>query len=196
MLRNPGGRLTDCANELNKSLSTISLIAGSDMFREYLARRKEEWRQEHDFALREKVTAVAEASLDLVLAKIQTKGDMIPMTTISAVSTSALDRLGYGPRAQPQVQVNVQNNDNRQVQVPVTAAALEEARAALRLAEARRIRAPDQIAYLEPEAHSNGERIGPMEGTELEPELPLPNDVVPVEAGQSGGRNDPDDLPS
>jgi hypothetical protein len=136
MIRNPGGTIKDCAAELNRHPNTISMIAGTDMFREYMAQRREEWRQHHDFALISKVTKVAEAGLDVLLEKLEKKKDQIPMQLVTEVAMSALDRLGYGPRREPAVAVNVQQNDNRVV-VAVDANALAEAREAMRLAEAR-----------------------------------------------------------
>jgi hypothetical protein len=98
MIRNPDKRLQDCANDLGKHVNTISQIANTDMFREYLARRKQEWREHHDFAIVSKVTQVAEAGLDLLLEKLEKKRDQIPMQLVTEMTTSALDRLGYGPK--------------------------------------------------------------------------------------------------
>jgi hypothetical protein len=129
MLRNPGRPMKDCAAELGKAENTIYMIAGTDMFRDYLAKRRAMYREQHDFALVSKVTQVAEASLDLILDRLDKKRDAVPM--------DLLDRLGYGAKPAPMVQINT-SVDNRHVTVPVSLDALAEARATLRRAEAVR----------------------------------------------------------
>jgi hypothetical protein len=138
LIRNPGGKLQDCATALNKHPNTISAIIHTDMFQEYLARRKEEFHKDHDYAIRSRLTAVAEASLDLMLGQLAKKGDQIPMQRLESLASTTLDRLGYGPQSAPAVAVNV-TQDNRSQTVSIqglTPQALEEARFALRQAEA------------------------------------------------------------
>lgn len=139
MIRNPSGSMADIAAALGKNPNTISSIASTDMFREYLARRKDEFRKDHDHAIRAKLTGVAEASLDLMLGQLRKKGDQIPMQRLESVVTSTLDRLGYAPAAAgPQVVVNATDSRTQTVNVVgLTPLALEEARQALRLAELR-----------------------------------------------------------
>jgi len=141
MIAHPGGRLQDCARDLNKNSSTISMIINSDVFRDYLAKRRAEWRERHDFALTSKTTKVAEAALDCLLVQLEKKKDQVPINTISEIATSALDRLGYSPQKTqaPSVQVNVQqNNDAKVIHAAVSPEALQEAREALRIAERNR----------------------------------------------------------
>lgn len=141
MIEHPGGQLQECARDLNKTPTTISLIIHTDVFKDYLAKRRAEWRERHDHALTSKTTAVAEAALDCLLVQLEKKKDQVPITTITEIATSALDRLGYSPqKAQPpSVQVNVQqNNDTKVVHAAVSPLALEEAREALRVAERNR----------------------------------------------------------
>lgn len=137
MIRNPDKPLRDCAKELNKAPQTIYMIVNTDLFKTYLQKRKESYASDHDFMLRSKLTDVASESLDIVLEKLKAKKDQIPMTTLVELTTGALDRLGYAPKATPAVNVNLQQNDNRTqiAVVGVTPAALEEAREALRRAE-------------------------------------------------------------
>lgn len=138
MLRNPGGKLEDCARELQKHPGTISQIWRTDMFQEYLARRKEEFHQQHDFVIRSKMTAIAEASLDIMLDTMNKKKDQIPMQRLESIAHGTLDRLGYGPKSAPAVVIDASQNDNRQQVVQVsglTPQQLEEAREALRLSE-------------------------------------------------------------
>ena len=166
MIRNPSGDMVDCARDLGRSAPTIRYIVNSDMFREFHARRREEWRKNHDFAIISRVTRVAERSLDLILDKMEKQADKIPMQLVTDIATASLDRLGYAPAQTPAVSVNIsQNNGTQMVNVPVTAAALEEARDALRAAEQKRA-----IEHREFEAIAE-----PGKGDEVVP-LPIEND--------------------
>lgn len=138
MIRNPGGDLADCARDLGRHAVTIRYIVNSDMFREFHAQRRQEWREHHDFAIVSRMTKVATKSLDVLLEKMDKQADKIPMQLITELATSSLDRLGYAPKTGPAVQVNVGDNRTQTINAPVTAAALEEARDALRAAERKR----------------------------------------------------------
>lgn len=140
MIRNPSSSLGDIAKALNKHPNTISMIINTDMFQEYLARRKDLWRKDHDFAIVSKVTRVAELALDSVAEHLEKKRDQVQLPIAVEAMTSALDRLGYGPKQQAAVSVSVDNSSRSQTVViqGVSASALEEARAALRLAETKR----------------------------------------------------------
>lgn len=134
MLSNPDAPLYECANALKKAPNTIYMIAKSDLFRAYLAQRRSDFEKHHDGVLRQKLTAVAESSLDILLSTLEKKRDHVPIGQLTDVAMGTLDRLGYSPNktAAASVQVNVQ-----QV-AAVSPAALEEARAALRRAEEKR----------------------------------------------------------
>lgn len=150
-LENPGRPLTECAKALGKAVNTINYITSTDMYRDYFARRREEWTKLHDLSLIVKTTKVAEKALDLMAEKMEKQGDKLPMNLVTEVATSALDRLGYAPKPpSASVEVNV-NNDNRTVMVPISAGALEEARDAIRAAEKARA-----LASLELEAEPEG----------------------------------------
>ncbi len=138
MLQHPGEPLKDCAAALGKHPQTINLIARTDMFKEYFQRRREEWTKMHDFALVAKTTKVAERALDLMADKLEKQGDKIPMNLLNEVATGTLDRLGYAPNKVQGPSVSVNVSDNRVVMVPIDASALQEARDAIRAAEARR----------------------------------------------------------
>jgi hypothetical protein len=139
-LEHPGGKLTDCAKELGKHVNTITMIVNTDMYRDYFARRREEWTRNHDFSIINKTTHVAERALDVMLDKLEKQADKLPMNLVTEVATSALDRLGYAPKPPASVEVNVNTDNRKVVMVPISAGALEEARDAIRAAEqARRI---------------------------------------------------------
>lgn len=148
MIRDPSLKLNDIAFELNKHPNTISLIVNTDMFREYLAQRKEQWRQNHDFTILKKVSRVAELALDSVAEQFEKKKDQVPLALAVETMTTTLDRLGYSPKQVSPVSVQVnQHSDNSTKTVViqgVSPAALEEARDALRLAEQRRAAVYDE----------------------------------------------------
>jgi hypothetical protein len=136
MIANPGGSLYDLAKHVHKSYQTVCYVLATDMFKDFLSQRKEEFRARHDHAIIHKTTAVAEKALDLMLEKMEKQGDKLQITKVTEIATSALDRLGYGPKSGPAVEVRVDNSDNRKiVMVPISAGALEEARDALRQVE-------------------------------------------------------------
>jgi hypothetical protein len=143
MIANPDKHLKECASALGKHANTISAIAQTDLFKRYLEERKREYRERHDFALVTKVTKVASLSLDILAEQLETKRTAVPIRDIAAISSSALERLGYGVQ-QPAaaVQVNVNNNPPA-----ISASALSEAREALRLAEERKRSEPPLIEH-------------------------------------------------
>ena len=69
------------------------------------------------------------------------KIDQVPLQLATEIASMTLDRLGFAPQRGPQVVVNTAN---QQVILPnaVSPAALEEARAALRAVEQRRLTSP------------------------------------------------------
>jgi hypothetical protein len=162
MIQNPGGLLKDCAKRLNRSENTISLIVNTDMFKTYYAERRREWQENHDFAIRDKLTRAAEGALDIMIEKMATQKAQIPMKIVTDVATSALDRLGFAPKSEPMVSVSVDNSRSQTVVIQsVSPAALEEARHALRLAEQRRsLPAPELELELAPSLVSSQGREG------------------------------------
>lgn len=165
MLRNPGGDMVKCAKDLDRSVGGLRMITSSDMFKEYYAQRRREWQEAHDFAILSRVNQVATKSLDLVLDKMERKGDQVPMNVAKDIAFSALDRLGYAPQNGPQVTVNT--GEQKNVFVAVTPDALEEARTALRLAESGRGAASNRRLELTAEVvgseavNAGAERIEP-----------------------------------
>lgn len=171
LIRTPAASNIDIAAELGKHSNTISMIVNTDMFREYLAQRKDEWRRQHDFAILSKLTRVAELSLESAAEYLEKKKDQIPLPVSINAMTSALDRLGYTPKTSPAVEVVV-NNDHRAQTVVVqgvSATALEEARNALRIAEGKRAEAYDGLIQhqpsLSPPSPGSGRRGTSRSGT-------------------------------
>lgn len=139
MLRNPGKTQEDCAAFFGKHPNTISRIVTSDVYRAYLAQRRREWQADHDGQLTQKLSDVAMKSMDVILEQLDKKRDALRIDVLKDLMGTSLESLGFGKPNAPQVQVNQMVDASQQtVTVSVTPAALQEARAALRLAEARR----------------------------------------------------------
>lgn len=137
LIRTPQATHADIAKAMGKHPTTIGMIVGTDMFKEYFHQRREEFRKDHDHAIRAQMTDIAHEGLGIVLEQLKAKRTQIPLNVALKVTESALDRLGYAPDSQPSVVVNT-NVDNRQQTVNLTglsATDLEEARAALRQVE-------------------------------------------------------------
>jgi hypothetical protein len=146
MLANPQATSQEIAKSLGRAASTISMIANTDLFRDYHSQRRQEFQKSHDFVLSGKLNKVAEKGLDLILEVMEKKRDTVPLTHLIAITNSSLENLGYGPKAPPSAPVQV--NVHQQVAVPVSAGALEEAREALRRAESKRLSEPPQFEML------------------------------------------------
>jgi hypothetical protein len=152
MIRNPGGTFKECGDYLNKHPQTIGAIAGTDMFKEYLARRKEEFHKDHDYAIRSRLTAVAEQSMDLILDTMKKKGDQIPLARLESLASSALENLGYGVES-AKVVVNTGPQNTNQVVVNVSTSDLEDARMAMRQAELMKAGSSTKFLASSPPAH-------------------------------------------
>lgn len=141
MIQHPELKQHEIAARLNRNPNSISLVVNTDMFREYMHQRRIEHRRATDDRIRGKITAVVEEGLDDLLVALKTKKGTVPVPLLAKVVTDTLDRLGYAPQSAPSVVVDNRQIDNRNqtVQIAgVSAADLEAARDALRLAEQRK----------------------------------------------------------
>lgn len=174
MIANPGGSLKQCAQELNRGYNTICFIANSDMFKEYYARRRQEWQESHDFAIRNKLTHATELGLDILIEQMTSKRSQIPMAPLAKMVESSLDRLGFAPKSQPAAVVQI-NNENKTVVVQgVSAADLSDAR--------DRLRAVEQAKTIEAPLGGGNQLGSPVEGeVEVEP----PDTLVEVSESRS-----------
>ena len=148
MLRNPDGTQDECAKHFGKHPNTISRIVTSDTYRAYLAQRRREWQADHDAKITQRLGDVALKSMDNILDQLDKKRDTLKLDILTELMGSSLEALGFGKPAAPTVQVNTQVDASSQTVVlpgSVSAAALVEAREALRLAEARRIQDVDVL---------------------------------------------------
>lgn len=137
MLANPGRALKYAARceggPIDAAVVTIRMIAATDLFRAHLNKRKAEFREHHDYAITRRSMELHDLTSELLIESLNAKRDKVPIETLMTLRTDALEALGYGGK-QPVVQVN---NVDQRVQVAVTPALLEEARAAIRHAEQR-----------------------------------------------------------
>jgi IS30 family transposase len=139
-IRHPGCSTGDIAAHLGKHVNTVSAIVSTDLYREYEAQRMQEFRNQSDNELRMKLTGIATQTLDIVQAQLNKKHDQIPLKIAAELMESTLDRLGFAP--QPMTTQVVVNNQQLVLPNAVSAAALEEARSALRAVEQRRLSEP------------------------------------------------------
>jgi hypothetical protein len=137
-LANPGCTVKEVALALNKGETTIGFIVASDVYKEYEAQRRQEFRKGSEEVLRQKLIGVTTKALDALDVQFEKKKDQVPLELARDIVELGLDRLGFAPASTPSVIVN--NNTANVVQNSVSPAALEEARMALRAVEAQRKR--------------------------------------------------------
>lgn len=150
MFAHPGCTMKETAARLARSPVTIGLIVRSDLFKTRYAQRRAAYNDEIQHRLTGKLVAVAEAALDHTLTALDKKKDSVPLPLLNEITNRALDRLGYGPSAQPAnpaVQVNVNTGDTS---VQVGAEALAAARDKLRIVEGRNAAGPRSAPALAP----------------------------------------------
>lgn len=141
MIAHPDWTIQQIADDLKKGANTISMIVNTDLFKAHFFERKRRWQEAHDQSLRQKLTAVATNSLDLLVNQMEKKKDLVPIQQMQEIAMSALDRLGFAVKAGPQVVVNnaVQNNT---IAPSASADALLQAREAMRKVEQLRASQP------------------------------------------------------
>lgn len=152
MLRNPKATIAEIAQRLGRHPGTVGAIVASDTFRDYFARRRQEFSELHDFSIAQGLTDVAEASLELLANRLRgSEAARVPTKQLTETAAMVLDRLGYAPKTGPATQVNINTNSGQQVLVPPTALpTLERARSALRASEAANAAAPIPQAAVTP----------------------------------------------
>ena len=112
LIANPDKDLAASAAEFNCSRSWISIIKHSDVFKSLFAERSGVASDTILAGVKERLTAVAETSLDLVQERLDQNGKVMPYEELLETSSMALRSLGYGiksnsaPLASP-VNVNI-----------------------------------------------------------------------------------------
>jgi hypothetical protein len=129
LIARPEATLTEIAAEFNTTLSWLSTVRNSDVFREFFARRSAEASKELIGHIRAKGFAAAEMALDAINEKVATEGTTIPLPQLLEIVDVNMKRFGYdtGRKAPPGPQTNV--NFNLGV---VSASELSEARERMR----------------------------------------------------------------
>src|SRR5689334_22568602 len=69
----PGATNREVATYVGKHENTICAIVSSDMYREYEAQRKQAWREQNEFVLRQKLLGVTTKALDSMEAQFEKK---------------------------------------------------------------------------------------------------------------------------
>jgi hypothetical protein len=173
-IAHPGCSNYDVAAHIGRHYNTVCAIIGSDIYREYEAQRMQAFRDDADQGIILRLNGLAIKALDSMDQGLTKRKDQVPLNLALEIATSTLDRLGFAPKTSPTVSVNV-NTNQQNVVLPnaVSPAALEEARAALRAVEQRRL--VDRMDHvLEVEA----ERVP----SSAELEAPGEQDVAPVDS--------------
>ena len=131
MIVQPGITYKDIAERLGKHPNTVGMIVQTDAFRTYFAARRNAFETDIDSTIKNKLSRVAEKALDGILDHMDRKRDSVPIGQLTGLATSALDRLGYGPKPSAAVQIN-NNVSATNTSVAVPASTLLEARERLR----------------------------------------------------------------
>lgn len=141
MLANPGRHLYEAVKEnggpINCTYSWLQVLINCDLFRDYHERRRREFQARHDEMISAKNLQLLHTANELILERLEKKRDTVPLENLMEIRKSALEGLGYGGKpSTPQTVVNVNtHNDSRSVTVQAPAAAIAEARDAIRQVE-------------------------------------------------------------
>lgn len=135
MLTHPGAPLKELALEFKRSISHISIIINTDMFKARFEQRRQSLNQALGQSVQQKMLGALDLALEVVTEQMKTKRTQLPFKDVAAFTNSTLERLGYGSKATaPSVVVN-----NGPQQVTITSSDLEEARQLLRRSEAAKL---------------------------------------------------------
>lgn len=109
MLAHPEQTLTQIAHHFKISLSWLSIVKNSDVFKDYWLARSEA----HSAALvgniKDKAFAAAEQALDIINHRLERDAQVIPLETALNVVETTMKRFGYGSDdkgASPQVNMH------------------------------------------------------------------------------------------
>jgi len=137
MIQHPGWTKKQIGKELNASAMFISMITTSDMFQARYLKRREEHARNISLDIVSKVSAVADKTLDRIMAQLNDDAKPIPINHLESLADKTLSRLGYGPKLQPpSPSVNIQADRAQVVVIPASRSDLEEARRLIRQKEA------------------------------------------------------------
>ena len=128
MIAQPQARAYEVAEFFGVSEAWLSVVKNSDAFKEFHNRRRETHFDRVSGDVSDKLTAIAEMTLDELSDRIESERETIPLNALQSMGKMALDAMGFGQKGS--VHVNM-NNDNRTVVVN-DAKALERSRQRLK----------------------------------------------------------------
>lgn len=173
MLANPDKKAYEAAAVFKKSVNYIYTVMASDVFKERYAERRAQITAELNDQILNRTARVAIKGLEIIENRLERQDvSKIKLETLSDVTNSALQRLGYGmPRG---TSVVVNNTNGTVVETGASRSAVEEARKEIRsnqFDQTRALASPGELVDPEPEL--------PLEGAEMElvlfspPETPV-----------------------
>lgn len=115
-LANPRASLQEAALFFNVTVSWLSIVKNSDAFKEMWAKRRPEHFSRISAGVSERITALAEVSLDALTNRIEkdVREGNATVATLRESADLALKAMGFGNKGNtsPLVQTNVQNTTN------------------------------------------------------------------------------------
>ena len=117
MLLNPGIKKTDIAREMGRTPAWVYIVTNSDAFQMRLRVVQEKYKTKVADEVLDKVRAVAESSLDVMLDKLEYK--LVSFEQAQKAATASLAALGYGGNSKSgsvNLQVNVGGFDQRDIE--------------------------------------------------------------------------------
>ena len=139
ILLHPDKNMKQLAVILDRTPQSIYYVYGSDLFQAQLAARRRDLNDNLSAGISEKMLRVGNQALDIMLDRLTTQRDTLPLSGVSEIADQTLSKLGYGGKyngGQNLEQTNVN------VVVAVDRSTLEEARSRLREVENRQLQAP------------------------------------------------------
>jgi len=131
LLAHPRASLAETAIYFNASISWLSIVKNSDAFQELWAKRREEHFNRVSINVSERITALAEVTVDALTVKMEKaiQTDTATIDQLKEVGDMALKALGFG--AKHSSSISIQQNSTTS-NVFVDKATLERAREARR----------------------------------------------------------------
>lgn len=110
LINHPSARLHEVAAAVGMSVSWVSIVTNSELFRDYFMRRHKEVSNLVHIPLQDKLNGVAHLAVEKLGRAVE---DSTDPNFILAAADKALGKLGYGAKAGPTVQVNTQINNTQ-----------------------------------------------------------------------------------
>lgn len=137
-LANPRGSLQEAALFFGATVSWISIVKNSDAFKELYAKRRQEHFDRVSIGVGERITALAEVTIDALTVKMEKniQADTATIDQLKEVGDMALKALGFGAKGNTNVQIHAPSTTQN---VFVDKATLERAREARRMVQATEV---------------------------------------------------------